>query len=341
MYSIIEMLLNYLIKKSILTFSSMEESFFVYKKLDKKLKLTPEIIALNYTKDSPYSEKESNITSIINHPNLYLWFYKENEKKKHIPEALCLFRELNLKYDNTICIFEDSINKVLVIKENRLVASFIKKSIQQRDIALIKDEFFLDKVVQFSKQEYVTYQKEYFKHIAYTDILSILNISIDFKSIFNRIVKWSALPFLVSSILLTAVIGGYDFYQKSQNENLLSMYRNSTKNTVEIKENINKNEALNEVFNSMKNEFKYIDKTLIVSEIIKSTNDLNMTLDFIRISNNNVDFIVKTKNEEKIPLYTQKLFKCKLFSDIKNISSQKIRKNITKATMQAKLKERQ
>ena len=65
MYHIIETLFNYLIKKNIISISSFEESFFIYKKLDKKIKLTTEIIELNYGNESPYESNQLNITSIF------------------------------------------------------------------------------------------------------------------------------------------------------------------------------------------------------------------------------------------------------------------------------------
>jgi len=335
MYHILETLFNHLIKKNIISVSPFEESFFLYKRLDKKVKLTREIIELNYGNESPYDNK-LNITSIFNNKNLYLWFHKKDTVSKPLPSALLLFRSLAIKYKNTICIFKGEPNKILIIKNNQLVASFIKKNIHDRDIILMKEEYFVEDVEFFNENEF----KDGFKHLTYNDLLNILHLKMDFTKVMNDFIKWSALPFLISSIFLMFIIGGYDFYKQMGNEKLLEEYTHKKNLTQKMKDSITKNEELNEVFTILSNEFKYIDKAVVLSEILQISKDLNISLEFIRIEDMNVNFIVVTKNEEKIPLFTTKLFKTTLFNDVKNISSQKLRKVLTKATMQATLKER-
>jgi hypothetical protein len=336
MYHIIETLFNYLIKKNIISISSFEESFFIYKKLDKKIKLTTEIIKLNYGNESPYESNQLNITSIFNNENLYLWFHKKDTKSKFLPLSLLLFRSLSTQYKNTICIFKGESNKILIIKNSQLIASFIKKNIHNRDIILMKKEYFIENVEFFNENEF----KDGFKYLTYNDLLDILNIKIDFKKVINNFIVWSALPFLISSILLMVIIGSYNFYTQMDNEKLLKEYTLKKSFTQKMKDNVNKNEELNKIFTTLSNEFKYIDKATIISEILKISKDINISLEFIRVEDKNVNFVVVTTNEEKIPLLTTKLFGTTLFKDVKNISSQKLRKTLTKATMQATLKER-
>jgi hypothetical protein len=345
MYLAMETVLNYLIKRGTLTISSMERGLFIYKQLDKRVKLNSDIISLNYMGESPFSENETSIISIIDNTNLYLWFYRGQKEKRYIPEALLLFRKLlSEKYDNSICIFQGSINRVVVIKGGVMVASFVKRNFQQNDTILIKDEYFIENVVYFSNEDYQDYMENSLKYLKYSDLLGVLNLEFDLRSSFNTLIRWVALPSLVSVISILLILVGYDFYMKGQNEKLREIYRSGTKSTLKLKEGIDRNEQLNETYKSIWKEFKYIDKSIAISTIIKTAQDLNVTLDFIRVSDGNVDFVIKTKQDTKIPLYTQKLFQTGKFSDIKNISSNKIRQrrvSITKATMQAKLKIRQ
>ena len=340
MYHIVEILVNHLIKKKIINLSPIEESFFLYKKLDKKIKLTTEIIELNYGKESPYKDSKLNITSVIDSENLYLWFNKEDKKSRFLPLSLLLFRKLSAQYKNTICIFKGDVDKVLIIKNSQLVASFIKKNICDSDIVLIKNEYFLEDIKIFNENEFETFFQDSFRYLSYNDVFNILNIKMDIKSGVNTFITWSALPFLISSILLVLIIGSYNFYRQTENEKLLKRYNESKSTTQEMKSDINRNEEFNEVFTVLSKEFKYKDKAVIFSEILKISKDMNMSLEFIRIHDMNVNFVIVTKNEEKIPLFTTKLFETTLFKDVKNISSQKLRKLFTKATMQAKLTER-
>ena len=340
MYNIIEIIFRNLIKREIINISTMKENFFIYKKLDKKIKLSQEIIKINYSSESPFLVNETNITSVSEENYLYLWFSKKTESQRYLPESLLLFRHLVKTHQNAICIFKGDVYRILIIKNSILKASFVKRNITENDLLLMKDEYFLDTEIIFDKDEYDSFLKKSYKYLLSNDLLSILNIQLDFKSTLNSIIQWSALPLLISSIILTGFIAGYDFYQKSENEKLFNIFKDSAKLTSEIKNSVNKNEELSEVFSSLDNEFKYINKSLAISKILKISEDLNMTLEFIRIDDARVQFVFLTLKEERIPIYTTKLFESQLFSDIKNISSKKIRNIITRATMQAKLKER-
>lgn len=340
MSSIVKIIFDNLIKKKIVTFSKMEESFFLYKKLDKKIKLSQNIIKLNYIKESPFAEDETNITSIIDNNNLYLWFQKDLKNNRYLSESLLLFRFLVKNHHETICIFEGSPYRVFIIKNNVLVASFVKRNINENDILLLKDEYFLDQVEMFSEESQKKFLKKSYAYLSYNDLFNVLNLQINLKNTFNQIVKWLSLPLLLSSVILMAIVGGYDYYQKEKNEELLKTYRNGSKITSELKNRVNDNEELNEAFHSLNNEFKYVDSSIILSRIFQVSEDLNMTLEFIRIDDARVNFVVTTLNEENIPLYTTKLLESNVFIDVKNMSSQKRRKIITRAIMQATLKER-
>ena len=340
MYHFIEILFTRLLKKKIIMLSSFEDSFFLYKKLDKKIKLTDDIIELNYAKESPYHYSTQVITSVIDGNNLYLWFQKSEVSLRFVPESLVLFRKLSSEGNNKIYIFKGAKQKVLIIKDKLLVASFLKREVSSNDISLMQNEYFVDDVEFFEEDEYQKSLDNGLKFLTYNDLLNILNIKINIKEWFNRFIQDSALAFLIASILLVVTIGGYDFYKQDLNEKLLHTYKNTSNTIVEMKENINKNEELNQVFTALKKEFYYMDKSMIISQILETTAEMNMTMEFIRIDTINVSFVVVTKDEGKIPIFTTKLFESKLFDDIKNTSSQKIRKVWTKATMQAQLKRR-
>jgi len=331
-----EVLVNYLLKKQIIKLSYIKNSFFLYKKLDKKVKLTSEIIALNYSSESPYSSQNSVISSIIHHENLYLWFTK-GSNAHYLPEAYTVFRRLLTEYQDVICIIEGKPNSVIVIKNSTMVASFAKKSISLLDKKLIEDEYQIDNMCTVSEEEYNYYVEESLKFLTVNDLLNILNIKINLKEILTRIVSFLALPLLISSIVITLLLAGYSLYLDGKKELLNKEFRSNQQSNRDFKRTIVKNENENEVYHELLNEFKYVDKTIALSNILKITEDMNMTMFYVKIYDKNVNFIVKTSNTGQIPIYIKKLFETNQFEDVKNVNSRKIN-SILEVTMNAKLK---
>jgi hypothetical protein len=332
-----DILINYLLKKQIIKLSSIENSFFVYKKLDKKIKLTPQIVALNYASESPYISK-SIISSIIDGENLYLWFIK-GEKVRYLSEAQIIFRRLLEKYKNVICIIEGNPNKIIVIKKGHLVASFAKNIISLNDKKILESKYTINKFISLKEDIYRDYLKESYKFLTFSDILNILDIKIDIHEVLKKSVSFFALPLLISSIVVTMLLAGYSFYLDTQRDILFKEFKKMQKSNAQVKRLIVKNEKENRIYQELLNEFKYVDKTIALSQILKVTNDLNMTIVYIKIYDKNVDFIVKTSNSSNIPIYVKRLFKTNQFRDVKNINSRKVRGAGIEVTMSAKLKE--
>ena len=201
MYKIIEHITGYLLSKQFIMFAKVEDSFFLYKKLDKKIKLTPEIIKLNYLKESPYALDESSISSIVSHDNLYLWFHR-GAGSRYLPEALLIYRKLIKKYANVLCIVRGEIDKVVVVKEGILVSSFSRKSITKSNIFLIQDEYGVKEILVIEKDKYDDFINDAYNFLTPNDLLNILNIQIDFKSLLNRIIRWSAILSLISNVIV-------------------------------------------------------------------------------------------------------------------------------------------
>jgi hypothetical protein len=338
MDKVMEVLVNYLLKKQIIKLSYIENSFFLYKKLDKRVKLTSEVITLNYSSDSPYSLKNSTTSSVFDNKSLYLWFTK-GSNCRYLPEAYLLFRRLLRKYQNVIFIIEGNPNKVLIIKNSILIASFSKLTVSFLDKKLMEDEYQIDNIITLNKKEYENYLEDSLKFLTINDLLNILNIKIDIKEIFIKTVYFLSLPLLVSSIVTTLLLAGYSFYLDDKREALNKEFRANQQSNREVKRTIVRHENENELYPELLNEFRYVDKTVALSNILKITDESNMTMFYIKIYDKNVDFIVKTSNSSQIPSYIKKLFNTDKFEDVKNLNTRKIRDGIVEVTMNAKLKE--
>ncbi len=334
-------LFDYLINRHILKFSSIEESFFIYKKLDKRIKLEQNILKLNYLKESPFPFEETMIVSVSEEDNLYLWFYKKDEKR-YFPEALLLFRSLVKEYSDGLFIFKGTLTKIVIIKDKRLIGSFVKDKVNTFDIKLMEEEFLLNdnQTHIIEAEEYKPFLKESFSSIPFSDFLQILNISIDFKSLINRIILGFSLPLLIASILLMLSLSGYYFYIQQKHETLYTLYKSKQKHISKIKEEVSKYESSTEVFNSIESEFTYSNKTVALFAITEEVKEQNMTLFYIRMNEENIEFEVRTMESAKIPLFTEKLFSVGLFASVKNSSTQNLPRGKVKATMHAVLKAR-
>ncbi|HIP11355.1 MAG TPA: hypothetical protein EYG73_01420 [Arcobacter sp.] len=332
-----KLIVNTLLEKQILKLSNIEDSFFLYKKLDKRVKLNQNIISLNYSNESPYPANMSVITSIMNENNLYLWFIKK-DSHRYIPEAYVVFRRLLLEYQDLVFIVRGELNKVVLIKNGILISSFSKSNISTTDIVLIKEEYSLDEVVILKEEEYTKYLDESLHFLRISDLLDILDIKIDFKEFFLKSIHFLALPLLISSIIITLIVGGYSFYLDTEKEKLHHIYKKNQTLNREIKNSIDKNEEENMIYMNLINEFKYVDKSMALSKIIQVTEDMNMSMYYIKIYENRVDFIIKTENNNKVPTYIKKLFESNLFQDVKNINTRKLRNSVIEITMNAKLK---
>ena len=334
-------LFDYLTNRHILKFSSISESFFIYKKLDKRIKLEQNILELNYLTESPFPLNETMLVSVSEEDNLYLWFYQK-DKKRYFPEALLLFRSLLKEYSTGLFIFKGSVTKIVVIKDKCLIASFVKERVGSFDIKLMEEEFLLksNQTHIIEIEDYNIFLKESFSSIKFSDFLQILNISINFKSLLNRAVIGLSLPFLIASVLLMVSLSGYYFHIQENHEKLYLLYKSKQNNISKIKEKVSNYEASTEVFNSFESEVIYSNKIIALFAITQEVKEKNMTLFYIRMNEEDIEFEIRTMDSLEIPLFTEKLFSLGIFSSVKNSSTQNLKNGQVKATMQAILKAR-
>ena len=336
MKNLMENLISLLMRKKIIKFSNIEDSFFLHKQLDKKSKLTTEIIDLNYRDESPYVSKESGITSVLSEEHLYLWFNRD--KQKYLPEGLLLFRGLLSNYNSVCCLIKAKVDKVVVIKEGVLLSSFSKKIFTQSDIELMKNEFMINKVLIIKEDDYDAFLQKSYSKVKFHDLFNILKVEIDFKNLLSKAIKWVALPLFIASIVIAISMGGYSYYLEREKNKLFDIYQHKKEATSTLKEALEKNDYKNMQFNALLGELTYNQKTLAISSIIQVTDEMNITMQYIKAYNNKVEFIIKTDNQSIIPVYVKKLFNLKYFKEVKNVSSFKLHDKRIQITMTAELR---
>jgi hypothetical protein len=135
-------------------------------------------------------------------------------------------------------------------------------------------------------------------------------------------------------------LSGYYFYIQEKHDKLYTLYKSKQKNVSKIKEEVSKYEVSTEIFNSFDSEFTYSNKTIALFAITEEVKEQNMTLFYIRMNEEDIEFEVRLMDSLKIPLFTEKLFSLGLFTSVKNSSTQNLPRGKVKATMQALLKAR-
>jgi len=338
MSQIIKYFVNYLLEQKMMKLSIIEETFYIYKKLDKKVTLRQNIIELNYLSESPYPLNKTQIVAITEEDGFYLWFNKEKGAYRYyLPEALLLFRKIIKKHSSVIFIVNMDISKVIVVKDSQLISSFSKHNVSQKDLRLIESQYDIDNVVVLDKEEYSSFLEESFNHLKPNDIFNILDIKFDIKSLFNKTIHFSALPLFISVGVISLSLFVYNSYLDNQNQELHNKFKNSKLLTIKVRDKIENVDNLNKIFKTLSHEFDYKDKIMAISAIMQVSEELNVTIFYINSYNTNIDFIIKTQDTSKIPLFTNKLFETNFFSNIKNVSSQKVKGKVIKVTMNAKL----
>jgi len=333
-------LFDYLAGRKLFKLFYIEESFFLFQKLDRDVSLSQELLQLNYLKLSPYPLEKTSLTAISEDKNLYLWFYNESTIRQ-VPEALLLYRYFNKQYSDGIFIFKAEKDKAIVLKDNALVASFSKQHIADFDVKLALDKFYLDEneVRYVEQSEYQDILGKSFEALKFKDVSQLLNISFDMSKVFQQAVSFLALPLLIGATAISLLLFVYQSYNEIEYEQLFSVYKEKQNKTVEIKEEAEQYEEYNEVYENLSTEFSTGDKTVALFQIIKETKEQNLTLSFVRMNDADITFEVRTNQTEKIPVYVKELFESGLFSDVKNTSTVKLKKSEVKVAMQATLNE--
>lgn len=334
-------LFDYMVSRKLFKLFYIEESFFLFEKLEREINLSQELLRLNYLKLSPYPPEKTNLTAILQEKSLYLWFYHDSNIRK-LPEALLLYRYFNQKHSDGIFVFKSDNDKVIVLKDNVLVASFSKKRIAEFDVKLALDKFYLNEnqVIYIEENEYKDILNRSFDALKLKDILNLLNISFDIGEFFKKAISFTALPLLISTIILSLLLFAYQSYNEMEYERLFNVYKEKQSNTADIKDEAEQYEGYNEVYENLAKEFRIGDKAVALFRIIKETKDQNLTLSFIRMNDADITFEVRTTETEKIPVYVKELFASGLFADVKNTSTVNMKKSEVKVTMQAILNER-
>lgn len=210
-------------KYRLITVLPFEDTFFYTLKLPKKVRLTKELIELNYAKFSPFSHPNS--LAVYSNDQIYIWFYAEQVQTPIvIPESYIFFKELLKRNENAVYVLSGKVQKVLVIKENLFHNCFTQKSLDDTMLKLICDESQVYNIVHIDAEKTQALKQRSLENLLFRDIYTFNNLVLDRKVILQKAVEKLSYP--VAALLLLSLFASY-FNEKwltQKIENLKSQY---------------------------------------------------------------------------------------------------------------------
>ena len=210
-------------KYKLITVLPFEDTFFYTLKLPKKVRLTKELIELNYAKYSPFAHPNSLAAYHSNH--ISIWFYiQEIQTPIVIPESYLFFKELAKRAEDAVYILSEEIQKILIIKDGLLYKCFTQKHLDETMLQLICDESELYNVVKIDAEQTQQIKQKSYENLVLKDIYTFNTLVLDRKVLLQKAVEKLSYP--VAALLLLSLFASY-FNEKwltQKIENLKSEY---------------------------------------------------------------------------------------------------------------------
>lgn len=288
---------KYLLSK-FLQILPLEESFFFQVTFQKKVKLSDELIALNYKKHAPY--KNPFLKTVIEEKHLYIWFYeKERNAKLLIPEAYLFFHLFKEKNPNTLFLIElERSQHIIIIQNGILVNSYSLDEVDENLIAMEMSRYALDSVKTINTQAYMQYKEEALSHLNFQDLYKWNGLNIENKANFPMLINAVAYPlsFLLFFIMSLELYHVHSVEKKlAQVEEAYSLIK--SKND-DIRERINREDAKEQKWLAfVHRELPYRDSLTVFSNISKAFKDKKFIFKGFSIVGTRVKIDMETKED--------------------------------------------
>ncbi|MEA2047504.1 MAG: hypothetical protein U9O64_03555 [Campylobacterota bacterium] len=276
----------------------IEDSFFFKVKFDKKVKLTDELIALNYKKNAPY--KNPFFIALMEEKNLYIWFY---EKKFHtkviIPEAYLLFDFFKENNPNTLLSIDcDGSFLIIIIKEKMLENSYSLLALDENLIAMEMNKYALTVFKKIDKKEYLQSKEKAVGNIGPQELYKWNSLKIDHTDILPKVVNSVAYPF---AFLLTFIMSVQLYHVNEVEKRLESVearYLEIKSKNDEIRERINHEDAKEQKWIEFAHrELPYVDSGEMFMRISKAFNKEDVIFKSFSILGSRVKIDLETKKD--------------------------------------------
>ena len=292
-------IIQILLKYDILKVIPMQESFFKVSILTKKIKLSPELIQLNYAKLSPIANPA--IISYKEENAIYLWFFKkqELEQKILIPESFLIYKALQKKHD-AIFIFETTPKQIYILKEKRLQAAFTSyESANAPSISIIQDEYDLTDVEILEKREHDTLLKNQLEKLTLRELFSFVEFTMDKENLKNFFIQKLTYPIVSLLFLYMFVSYAEGYFMQKKADALTQEYQTLKTKNSDAKDAIRKhNREVEKLEQFLTTEFQPVEPLKITHDLYKViTPKDKATVDFFSVTNGIIKIKIKTNDD--------------------------------------------
>ncbi len=173
----------------------IEKTYLIIVDAPKDIKITKNLVRLNYSHLSPMKDADFVFLKRIN--KLFIWFTNDKLAKKiYIPEAFLLLQRFKSKKEAVVLKNTEGKSCVLVIKNGKILSQFCTKDISTLHLDLIKRKFNL------SNPEIINLNGNLQEKIGFRSVLKFLpNLNVNSKDVARNLYECIKVPIIVVLVL--------------------------------------------------------------------------------------------------------------------------------------------
>lgn len=312
---LIFMFIKTLKKFHLLGVVSCDDTSYLNVVLPEKVKLTNELVRLNYDKYSPFISPK--FVTFPEKSYLMLWFMRsKNDASIIIPECYLLFKSLKNRKKDCIYILNNQKINVFIIKNNQLLASYVLNVLDDTLIQLSKDEYLIEEIEEIEEIEVNKMKEESINSLTMNEIYHFIQVNMDMKSISKFIVEKFTYPIvglIVFSLFVNFIQG---MYLESKIKTLEHKYLQEKAENKELRGYIKKYNIKAKKYELfIQNELAYPSVASIMEAIYKTLKDSkDIVIDSMNINGDKM--LLRIRTSKSAISYLEKLNSIAYFKEI-------------------------
>ena len=294
-----KLIIQLLLKYDVLKVIPMQESFFKASSLTKKVRLSPELIQLNYEKLSPIADptilsyKEENV--------IYLWFVQKQKlnEKILIPESFLIYKALRNRQKG-VFVFETIPKQLYVLKEKRLQAAFTSyETLNASSANIIKDEYDIQNLEVFDRKEHDKLLQTELERLTFKELYTFMQLSLNKETLQKFFVQKLTYPIVSLFFVYMFVTYAQGYFMQKKADALTQEYQTLKTKNSDVKNAIRKhNREVEKLENFFKIEFEPVEPLKITDDLYKIiTPKDKATVARFSVTNGFVKIKIKTKDD--------------------------------------------
>lgn len=291
-------MIQLLLKYDVLKVISMQESFFKVSTLTKKVKLSPELIRLNYEKLSPIVNP--TILSYKEESVIYLWFLKQQHpnEKILIPESFLIYKALRDKSDG-VFIFKTVPKQIYVLKQRRLQSAFVSyEATDSTSIDIVKDEYDLTDIQILDEKEHDKVLQRELERLTLPELFAFMQFKMDKENLKKFFVQKLTYPLVSVLFIYMFVSYAQGYFMQKKADILTKEYQTLKAKNADVKSAIRThNQEVERLEQFFTTEFEPVEPFKASYDLYKIiTSQDEATVNFFSVTNGIVKIKIKTND---------------------------------------------